>query len=360
MFLERLKLINFKNFETKTLNFSPRFNLICGPNGVGKTNILDGIHYLSFCKAHSPSRSQSGVRIGSDFFALEGSFRMFPGGEYEKIDQFFFTLQKGKPLVKCNGKSYKRLIDHIGKIPLVILAPQDQNIIFGGGEVRRRWFNMVISQVNTKYLECLSDYNRTLLQRNTALKRGLRDQVLYQGYDKQLAQYSKVIYQARKDFTMYLREQVNKYLKMITTVDEEIDLGYQTQMNSPEVLGHLLKDAFQKDLYLQRTTCGIHRDDLIFKVRGSHIKTYLSQGQQRSFLIALRISEYNYIASHSSKKPMLLLDDLFDKLDMKRTEALFTILIEGDFGQIFITDTESKRFHTVMESKTLDCKIFGL
>lgn len=337
MFLEHLSLVEFKNFESQSLSFHPKLNFILGCNGVGKTNILDAIHHLCFCKSHLLFKSLDNVRMGSDFFVIEGNFV----GSEDK-DRLIFSFKKGKgKVLKCNGKPYPRMLDHIGKFPVVVISPGDHTIITGGSALRRRWMDMVISQTDAKYLQNISSYARILMQRNASLKQGVVEPSLYQGYDQQLSLYAVAIYQCRKSFMTFIATRLSEYLEIFLP-SGFVEVNYLTQMTEQESLEQLLNRFFQKDMMLQRTTCGTHRDDLAFMMSGRALKNYASQGQQKAFIVALRLSEYAWITEHKNQKPLLLLDDIFDKLDAKRIETLFSWVTGNAFGQVFVTHTDEE------------------
>lgn len=358
MFIRELSVLNYKNFGEVTLAFSRKLNCFIGNNGVGKTNLLDAIYYLSFCKSYFNSPDSQNVQHGTDFFALQGKYEL--GTAKEEIHCGFKNGQKKK--IRRNKKEYERFSDHIGLLPLVMISPSDSVLIQGGSEERRRFMDSVISQYDRTYLDWLVKYNRVLLQRNMLLKdcanRSVVDPDLFAIWDEQLMQLGQKIHQKRGQFFQELLPVFQRYYSLISGGNEVVSLEYDSQLNDQE-FDLLLKDSFLKDRMLQYTTTGIHKDDLELKLGGYPIKRLGSQGQNKTYLIALKFAQFDFIRSLNSIKPILLLDDIFDKLDSGRVEEIVKLVSGDHFGQIFITDTNREHLDGIVrEAGGDDFKIF--
>jgi len=342
MWLKNITLLNFKNYSDADLRFSKTVNAFVGNNGAGKTNLLDAIHYLCLCKSYfNPIDSQQ-IKTAEELFLIQGDF-----DRQEKNEKITCGVKKNqKKQFKRNKKEYDKLAQHIGLFPLVMISPYDVTIIMDGSEERRRFMDNVISQTDAAYLDELITYNRHLLNRNALLKQialtRRYDPALLEIFDEQLTVSGNKIFEKRKQFMIDYIELFNKYYQFLTTDAEQVSLFYQSQLNeSPFEL--LLKQSAEKDKVLERTTTGIHKDDLIFSIADMPLKKFGSQGQQKSFLIALKLAQYAYVEKYKGFKPLLLLDDIFDKLDQHRVHKLMEMVSHQDFGQIFITDTGKER-----------------
>jgi len=362
MFLQQLTLINFKNYQQVELEFSPKINCFIGNNGVGKTNLLDAIYYLSFCKSYFNTIDSQNIKYLEDFFMVQGIFER--NGNTENIHCALKRNQKKQ--FKRNKKEYERLSEHIGLLPAVIISPFDYELITGGSDERRRFTNSVISQYDHPYLEALIKYNHALNQRNTLLKEiaktGKFDRSLLEIWDDQLIARGNLIFDRRRIFMEQLLPIFSKYYSTIVTNGNEstlINLEYQSQLFS-DTFENLLKQTLDKDLALQYTSTGIHKDDLVFTLNNYQLKKSGSQGQQKSFLIALKLAQFEIIKATNQVKPILLLDDIFDKLDESRVRQLVQIVSNNDFGQIFITDTHRDRIEKILEDITDNFKIFTI
>jgi len=359
MWLQKLSLLNFKNYQEAELSFSPTVNAFTGDNGAGKTNLLDAIHYLSLCKSYfNPIDSQQ-IKQGSDFFMIQGVF------ERNEIDETIScSLKKNqKKQFKRNKKDYQRLADHIGLFPLVMISPYDISIIIEGSEERRRFIDSVISQTDNQYLDELISYNKSLTTRNALLKKisetGRYDPLLLEVYDEQLVASGTRIFEKRQLFMQEFLSVFNKHYQYITEDAENVELVYESQLIENN-FAQLLKSSVEKDRILERTTSGIHKDDLSFSIHGLPMKKFGSQGQQKSFLIALKLAQYSFLYQKKGFKPLLLLDDIFDKLDDKRVKKLMTMVSEDDFGQIFITDTSKQRIERIFAGIGVEVNIFEI
>ncbi|MBJ04672.1 MAG: DNA replication and repair protein RecF [Flavobacteriales bacterium] len=356
MILKFLSIINFKNHENTSLKFDENINCIVGPNGVGKTNLLDSIHYLSFSKSYFNSIESFNIKEKENYFMIKGEFF---NQEKQELDINCSYTNK-KKVLKFNNKKYDKLSNHIGKIPLIIITPIDSNLINGSGEIRRKFIDKFLSQIDSSYLESLLFYNKTLNQRNALLKNShnTNDYIdLLNTYDDSLAEFGTQIFNKRRDYISSIIKTVKKYYNIISNDREDIDVEYYSELQNNS-FKNLLKENLQKDLVLQFTSSGIHRDDFIFKMKETNIKKTGSQGQQKSFLISLKLANFDLLYTKTNEKPILLLDDVFDKLDDNRVEQIMTILNSDNFGQIFITDTSFNRINSVMSTAKISCKYF--
>ncbi len=358
MHLKHIELTNFKNYETVSLDFSPRFNCFVGNNGVGKTNILDAVHYLSLTKSFFNNSDTLSIRHGEDFFILKGQFEK-DGSD----DELFCAFQKQKTKVfKRNGKEYQKLSDHVGRYPVVMVSPADSTLITEGSEERRRFLNMIISQYDPIYLDAHVRYNKTLLQRNKVLREsaGRYDtESLLELYDDQMVPLAETIYKARKELTENLASLFSDYYARISHSAETVKIRYRSHLSTPD-FKTLLMESRPRDIALQFTNTGIHRDDLIFEINGFSARTSASQGQQKSFLVALKLAKFGYISRKNGFFPALLLDDIFDKFDETRVEEIIKLVGSGDFGQVFITDTQKDRIHRILDNTGIDFRLYRI
>ncbi|UCE93841.1 MAG: DNA replication/repair protein RecF [Flavobacteriaceae bacterium] len=365
MFLSTISLINFKNFEERSFNFDQRINCLVGNNGVGKTNVLDAIYYLSHTKGYFNSVASQNIKHGKDFFVVDGVY--LKEGREEHVH---CSLKRGnKKVFKRNGKEYEKLSDHFGLIPLVIISPSDTNLISEGSEFRRKFMDMIISMNDKEYFQDLIHYNKTLSQRNSLLKYFASnftfDQDNIEIYDEQLCLYGERIFEKRKSFIEEFTPIFNRrYQHIIETsvnneVREEVSFSYRTQLFDSD-FRTLLQRQLERDRILQYSSAGIHRDDLLFQINDFPVKKVGSQGQQKSFLIALKLAQFDLISKKSNIKPILLLDDIFDKLDDQRVGQLLHLVNDESFGQLFITDTHDKRTEDLIKQTGQSYKMFSL
>lgn len=367
MYLTRLKLANFKSYADADIAFSNNVNCFVGNNGVGKTNLLDAIYYLSFCKSYFNPIDSQNIRHDEDFFAIHG--------EYSNDDapvMVSCTLKRGhNKQMKFNKKTYTSLSEHIGKIPLVIVSPNDQNLILGGSEVRRKFIDGVISQADHTYLNTLLQYNKALDQRNHLLKSCYENRYFDKEgialWDEQLAHHGSLIFVRRRQFIEEFSPLFSHYFSMIadeaiahespslTHTSPLLDSLTISQFSDdaiPTIEEHfkaLLLQAQQRDAIMQYSTVGTHKDDIDLAIGGYPVKKFGSQGQQKTFLLALKLAQFDYIAQRLNEKPILLLDDMFDKLDMLRVRQLVRLVGSSRFGQVFITDTQQGRVESIFE-----------
>jgi len=357
MYLQQLSVINFKNYAEAGLTFSEGVNVFTGNNGAGKTNLLDAIHYLSLCKNYfNPIDSQQ-IKQNADFFIITGNFNK--NGSAEAVACSVKRNQKKQ--FKRNKKDYQRLADHIGLFPLVMVSPYDISIIIEGSEERRKFIDNVISQTDNSYLDELINYNKVLANRNALLKliadTGRYDPSLMEVLDEQLSVSGMLIFEKRKAFMESFTGIFNQHYRYLSDGAEEVDLTYESQLLQDD-FNSLLKKTLEKDRILERTTAGIHKDDLLFTIHGMPMKKFGSQGQQKSFLIALKLAQYSFLYRQNGFKPILLLDDIFDKLDDLRVTKLMQMISNHDFGQVFITDTNVSRVKNIFGEIGVEIQMF--
>lgn len=357
MWLKNLTLLNFKNYNAADLSFSKTVNAFVGNNGAGKTNLLDAIHYLCLCKSYfNPIDSQQ-IKSGEELFLVQGDF-----DRDEKKEKISCGLKRNqKKSFKRNKKEYDKLADHIGLFPVVMISPYDINLIMDGSEERRRFIDNVISQTDGRYLDELIVYNKHLLNRNALLKQVATtrtlDVALLQILDEQLIYSGNAIFEKRKQFLLDFIPFFDKHYRFLTNDAEQVSLTYLSQLNE-QSFENLLKQSIEKDRLLERTTTGIHKDELQFEIAGMPMKKFGSQGQQKSFLIALKLAQYSYLQKFKNFKPLLLLDDIFDKLDNHRVHKLMEMVSHHDFGQIFITDANKSRVKAVFNEISVEIELF--
>ena len=359
MYLKKLALTNFKNYELNELEFSPKINCFTGNNGVGKTNILDAIHYLSLTKSFFNNIDSISIRHGEDYFIIQGTFAR--DGDEDNI-YCAFQRQKQK-LLKRNNKEYQRLSDHIGRYPVVMISPADSALITEGSEDRRRFMNKIISQYNAEYLDSVLRYSKALQQRNKLLKdfktSGKFDIDALSIWDSQLVKYGNYIYSEREMLVNELIPVFQEYYSMISSGKEKVKLKYKSHL-ADNTFQDSLNNSLSKDRFLEYTTIGIHKDDLLLEMDDFPVKSLGSQGQQKSYLVALKLAKFDYIKRKAGFAPVLLLDDIFDKFDAERVEQIIRLVGNHRFGQIFITDTHKARLQEILSSHNTDYKLFRI
>lgn len=359
MFLRHLSLVNYKNFDSKTLDFDPVINCLVGDNGVGKTNVLDAIYLLCFGKSYFNPVSTQNIKHGTDFFVVEGEFE-----KHNRTEKILCSFKKGtKKVIKRNGKPYEKFSEHIGFLPLVIISPSDRDLILEGSETRRKFIDGVISQSDKVYLQNLIKYNKVVSQRNSLLKyfaaNHTFDPDTLDIYNEQMNGLGTAIHQKRVEFIEAFLPIFKEQYQNISEKDERIGLSYESQLGD-DTLSNLLAGNIERDRALQYTSVGIHKDDLSFTIGGHPIKKFGSQGQQKSFLIALKLAQFHFIKELADTTPILLLDDIFDKLDENRVSHIVGLVKDDNFGQIFISDTHADRTETVVKNTRQSYKIFNL
>lgn len=350
MYLKELKLTNFKNYAAEHFLFSPKLNCIVGENGMGKTNLLDAIHYLCMCKSHFLVPDKAITQYDTSFFRMEGLFE-----KAQVQDKIVCKYQLRKPKVfEKNKIEYQKLSEHIGQYPLIMVCPDDSILLSGGSENRRQFINVLLVQLDAAYLIHLIQYNKVLKQRNAFLKNvGHPSEIdvdLLQIYNQQLEAPAVYIYQKRKDYLERLQPLFAKYYRLISGDREVVHFDYFSPL-SDENIAVLLAESQEKDIWLQRTTKGIHKDDMKLFIGEYLLKKNASQGQMKSYLLALKLAQYALLKQLSADLPILLLDDIFDKLDKNRVENLLELLLDIEFGQIFITDTHPNRLSSLLSTK---------
>ena len=359
MYLQKLSLINFKNIESQSFDFQEKINCFVGQNGVGKTNVLDAIYYLSFAKSYFNAVALQNIRHGEGFFMVEGDYYL-----NDRNEKIICSLKRGqKKVLKRNGKSYEKFSEHIGQLPLVIISPADRDLVTEGSDTRRKFMDGVISQQNKSYLKDLISYNKVLSQRNALLKyfaaNRTFDALNLNVYDEQLSEYGARIYEVRKLFLAEFILIFNEKYQVISGNKEIVNLKYKSQLHDFSMQA-LLKNSLEKDKIIQYTTSGIHKDDLSFEIDNYAIKKFGSQGQQKSYLIALKLAQFEFIKQQSKVTPILLLDDIFDKLDESRVSQIIALVSKDTFGQIFITDTHAERTENILKQSNNPYQIFNL
>lgn len=353
MRLNKLSLLNFKNIARQELAFCPGVNCLVGDNGTGKTNIVDAVHYLSMCKSSLPMTDTQSILHGTDFFMLEGRYTSDAGKSEQIVCSF---SRKGGKVLKRNGKEYDRLADHVGLVPAVIVSPADSALISDAADERRRYLNACISQLDRPYLAAVMRYNAVLGERNRLLKTQ-PDETMLAIYDRQLVEHGTKIHAARQSFVEELQPVVADCYRTLSGDREAVEVHYKSELNE-RPFDEILLAARQKDLVNEFTTSGIHRDDLTLKIGGYPLRKYGSQGQQKSFLIALKLAQYAIVARACGEQPLLLLDDLFDKLDAGRVEQLIRLVADDAFGQIFITDCNPTRLKSILDKAGSEYALF--
>jgi DNA replication and repair protein RecF len=358
MFLRQLELLHFKNYPEAVFQFSEGINCITGPNGSGKTNVLDAIHYLSLCKSYFTATDTQNLMRGESMMMIKGVFEK--GGNSDEVICHFKTGQKKQ--MRLNGKEYSRLADHIGLFPVVMIAPTDHELITGGSDERRRFIDRILSQVNRQYLEQLNQYLRTLEQRNALLRStaaGKIDFETLEVYNEQLSSLSEAIFKERRNFCSEFERHFIRFYDLITSGAEESGFRYESQLHENTPF-EWLRISFQKDCALQFTTTGVHKDDLSFTVNGMNVRRYGSQGQQKSVLIALKLAHFNYLFEQKGIKPIMMFDDLFDRLDDARVEQIICLMQQHNFGQMFITHTAEDRLDSILNHAGIEHSFFRI
>lgn len=356
MQVKSITISQFKNLKEVGISFAERFNCFVGDNGAGKTNILDALYMLSMTKSFFSSVDAMNVRHGDDFFSVRGEY--LRAGE--DLELFCSYSNATKKSFKKNGKPYSRMSDHIGYVPLVMISPEDTELIEGGGELRRKWVDMAISQSNSEYLLALMKYNKLLQHRNSLLKSGVnRDYSLMEVIDMRLVEFGNFVAKCREEFVEDFRPVFNKYYAALTNSAEQVEITYKRSVEGAD-FETSLKTNLEKDFILGYTSVGVHRDDLSMLLDGYPIKKIGSQGQKKSYIIAMKFALYEWLMRIKGVKPLLLLDDIFDKLDPNRVRAILDIVSGENFGQIFITHTHKNIVEDMLLATGADYKIFNI
>lgn len=359
MYLKHLSLLNYKNITEAGYEFDPKINCFVGRNGVGKTNVLDAVYHLAYGKSYFNPLAVQNIKHGEEFFMIDGTFI-----KDERTEQIVCSLKKGqKKVLKRNSKAYDKFSEHIGFIPLVIISPSDNDLIVEGSDTRRKFIDSVISQLDNQYLQQLIAYQKILSQRNALLKYFAlnrtfdREQLLI--YNDQLQPLAQSIFEKRKNFLTDFIPIFNRHHQAITDSAESVSLIYDSNLKEKD-LSDLLDENLSRDRVLQYTSVGIHKDDLLFEIDSHPIKKFGSQGQQKSFLIALKLAQFEFMKVQSGVLPILLFDDIFDKLDATRVEKIVKMIDDKVFGQIFISDTHPERTEAIVKATHQSYRIFNL
>ena len=358
MILKRISILNYKNLEQVELDFSPKMNCIIGQNGMGKTNLLDAVYYLSFCKSATNAIDSQNVKHNQEFFVIQGSY-MTDAGDVEEV--YCCLKRKQKKQFKRNKKEYSRLSDHIGFIPLVMVSPADSELISGGSEERRRFMDVVISQYDKEYLEALIRYNKALMQRNTLLKAEYEpDEELMNVWEEMMAATGEVVFRKRMEFINEFVPTFQSFYSHISQDKEQVNLSYESHAMRGDLL-QLIRESRQRDRIMGYSLRGVHKDDLTMQLGEYPIKREGSQGQNKTYLIALKLAQFDFLRrTGSNTTPLLLLDDIFDKLDASRVEQIVKLVAGDRFGQIFITDTNREHLDKILQKVDGDYKLFGV
>ena len=359
MHIEKLVLINFKNYQDISIEFEPHINCILGKNGSGKTNLLDAIYYLSTTKSAINAIDSQNINFEKSFFTIKGEFVL--EDDYWKVR---CTFQEGKKkLFEVNGAEYEKLREHIGRFPVIFIAPNDTDLVREGSEIRRKFFDMMISQLDRNYLDDLMAYNHYLKNRNSLLKQFAEsnryDKALLEPYDQKLLELGRKIYLKRDEFTAPFNQLFLNQYNRLSGKEESVSLKYVSDF-AQENYQQEFSARLKKDLALQRSTFGTHKDDFKFLIEGNPLKKFGSQGQQKSFVLALRLTHYLILNREKGFKPILLLDDIFDKLDSSRIETLINIISGKEFGQVFLTDARSERTKDLLQGLGLEARIYEI
>ena len=359
VFLKQLSLLNYKNLAQIEFDFDAKINCFVGKNGVGKTNILDAIYHLAYGKSYFNPLAVQNIKHGEEFFVIDALLE-----KNCKEEKIVCSLKKGqKKTIKRNGKVYDKLSEHLGLIPLVIISPSDADLIIEGSETRRKFIDSVIATLDNQYLQLLIQYQKTLAQRNALLKYFALNQTFDADnlsiYNEQLSEIGQLIFKKRNQFLNDFIPIFEKHHTNISGENEKVALKYESQLFEKDLIS-LLEESLQKDRIIQYTSAGIHKDDLIFEIDGFPIKKFGSQGQQKSFLIALKLAQFEFMKKQSGELPILLFDDIFDKLDETRVQKIVTMVNDAVFGQIFISDTHAERTELIIKETHQSYKIFPI
>lgn len=357
--LGRLHVLHFRNHREAELALCPEVNCFTGPNGTGKTNLLDAVHYLALGKSYFEPTDQNNILHGEDLFMVQGEMVTT-----EAEDTILCSVRRGqRKILSRNRKEYDRLADHVGRYPVVMITPYDGQLVLEGGEVRRRFLDGLIAQFDKAYLDALIRYNRAMLQRNMLLKlaaeRGGMDRSAFEPWEDQLVQHGTAIFEVRSAFMQELVPLLEEHYAGISSGPERVALEYRSALNERS-MAECLAASWERDRSAQHTTMGIHKDDLLFTLDGQPLKRFGSQGQQKTYLIALKLAQFELTSTRSGLRPILLLDDIFDKIDPQRMRHLLRLLSGHRFGQVVITDTDPARLHAALDGLDLETRFFHL
>ncbi len=349
MILKKISLFNYKNFSEISFDFNAKINCFVGKNGVGKTNLLDAIYHLANGKSYFNPLASQNIKHDQDFYVIDGQFE-----KLDREEQITCSLKRNqKKILKRNNKIYEKFSDHVGLIPIVMISPSDSNLIIEGSEIRRRFMDAVIAQLDNSYLKNLIKYQKIIVQRNALLKYFAINRIFETDtlsiYNEQLNALGTEIFEVRKQFILDFVPIFNRHYTEISNQSETVSLRYDSSLHEVDLLTNL-NQTINRDRALQYTTVGIHKDDLLFEIDGFSIKKFGSQGQQKTFQIALKLAQFEFLKQKSGVKPILLFDDIFDKLDDTRVQKIVSMVNTDTFGQIFMTDTNSERTENIVKS----------
>ncbi len=362
MFLQRLQLSYFKNYKSLEIDFSSKINCFVGNNGAGKTNLLDAIYYLSFCKSYFNGVEQQNINHEGEFFAIHGRYNSQLINDSSDLVSITYKRNDRK-IIKFNKKEYPKFAEHIGKIPLVMVSPYDVDLIKEGSEFRRKYFDSVLAQFDKNYLNDIVHYQKVVLQRNALLKQFAESHSFniasLKIWDEQMILLGNRIHQKRKFFLEEFQPIIQKFFDIISNGSEKISIQYDSQLTENDFQS-LLNRALEQDKNAQYSTVGTHKDDYIFLMNGTPLKKFGSQGQQKTFLVSLKLAQFESTTQNKQVKPILLLDDIFDKLDNNRVSALINLVGNDSFGQVFITDTQAERIASIFNEFNIEHSIFSI
>lgn len=353
MTLSSISILNFKNIVESSMSFSSNLNCFIGDNGMGKTNILDAIYYLSFCKSCNIQGDMAILRHGADFMLVQGKYER----RQEQEDVVIGFKPGKKKNVKRNGKEYKKLSEHIGLLPLVMVSPMDWELVRGTGEERRKFMDQIISQSNREYMDCLIRYGKGIENRNAMIRQGFRDPILFETVETSICKAAAYIHSVRCSWIEEFSPIFMNYYRSISNSAETVSLKYRSHLNDM-TMEELLSHNREKDMVMGYTTGGLHRDDIELMLDSHPMRKIGSQGQCKTYTVAMRLAQYDFLKKTNGITPLLLLDDIFDKLDAKRVESIIRVVSDDTFGQIFITDTNRTHLDNIIRSIGKDYKMF--
>ena len=355
MILKRISILNYKNLEQVEIGFSAKLNCFFGQNGMGKTNLLDAVYFLSFCKSSGNPIDSQNIRHEQDFFVIQGFYEA-EDGTPEEI--YCGMKRRSKKQFKRNKKEYSRFSDHIGFLPLVMVSPADSELIAGGSDERRRFMDVVISQYDKEYLEALIRYNKALAQRNTLLKSEFPvEEELFLVWEEMMAQAGEIVFRKREAFIEEFIPIFQSFYSFISQDKEQVGLSYDSHARDASLL-EVLKQSRERDKIMGFSLRGIHKDELNMLLGDFPIKKEGSQGQNKTYLVALKLAQFDFLKRTGQTVPLLLLDDIFDKLDASRVEQIVKLVAGDNFGQIFITDTNREHLDRILQKVGSDYKVF--
>lgn len=354
MFLNRLRILNYKNIREADLTFSPKINCFVGNNGMGKTNLLDAVYYLSFCKSHSNAVDSQNITRDEEFLMLEGEYMR----DNRSVEIYCGLKRRQKKHFKCDKKEYDKLSDHIGLLPLVLISPEDGALIQEGSEERRKFMDGFISQYDKKYLSCLLAYNNALSQRNAMIKAERRDDLLLDVLEAQMEEFGAYIFGKRCDFIDHFLPYFSEFHAILSEGKEKVGLSYRSHLQDATPFADQMRATRDRDFIIGYSTKGVHKDDLEMEMEGLPIKRIGSQGQNKTYLIALKLAQFSFLKEQGGVRPILLLDDIFDKLDARRVSQILLLLKDDRFGQVFISDTDREHLSSILENSGCEYMLF--